>query len=103
MHKGTTPTLQIKVNGIDVSELTSIFLTLKQGKIEITKTENDISIVSEGDENRLDVPLTQTETLSLGDGIVNIQLRAMTEYDKAIASNIKSVPIEHILKEGIIR
>lgn len=99
MRRGTSPTLIIKVRGVEVSDLTSIFLTLKQGSKELTARETDITINT--DDNALEVPLTQTETLDFDDGYVNIQLRAMVGT-KAIASDIKTVPMEHILKEGLI-
>lgn len=102
MKRGTTPTLQITVTGIDVQYLTSIFLTLKQKKVEITKRETDIVKVYDETNNRLDVQLTQKETLSLEDGMVNIQLRAITSQGKAIASNIRTIPVDHILRDGVI-
>lgn len=99
MRRGTTPTLYIKVNGVEVEKLTSIFLTIKQGTKEMTVREDDIYV--NADESRLEVPLTQKETLAFSDGYVNIQLRAMVD-EMAIASDIKTVPMEHILLEGEI-
>lgn len=100
MYRGTTPTLRIKVEGIEVNLLTSIFLTIKQGKYELTKTEADIT--KNVQENRLDVELTQEETLAFNDGNVNIQLRSILANEKVVASNIQTVPINHILRDGEI-
>lgn len=99
MYRGTTPTLYIEVEGVEVTKLTSIYLTIKQNTKELTAREGAITINEE--ENRLEVPLTQEETLEFNDGYVNVQLRAMIG-NKAVASDIKTVPIEHILKEGVI-
>lgn len=100
MKRGTTPTLKLKVTGIDVSILTSIYITLEQGIKELTKSGDDV--VVDPEENALYIYLTQEETLDFKDGDAKIQLRAITDNDTAIASNIKTVPIGHILKEGVI-
>lgn len=49
------------------------------------------------------IKLSQDETLQL-DAMKNvlIQVRAKTKDENVIASNIKSVPVEVILKEGMI-
>ncbi|WP_308800611.1 hypothetical protein [Agathobacter sp.] len=49
------------------------------------------------------IKLSQDETLQL-DAMKNvlIQVRAKTKDENVIASNIKSVPVEDILKEGMI-
>lgn len=99
MRRGTTPTLHIKVKGVEVEKLTSIYLTIKQGTKELTIREDDVYIDAE--DNSLEAPLSQQETLDFSDGYVNVQLRAMID-DCAVASDIKTVPMEHILREGEI-
>lgn len=49
------------------------------------------------------IKLSQDETLQL-EAMKNvlIQVRAKTKDENVIASNIKSVPVEDILKEGMI-
>ena len=49
------------------------------------------------------IKLSQDETLQL-DAMKNvlIQVRAKTKDENVIASNIKSVPVEDIMKEGMI-
>lgn len=100
MRRGTTPTLNIKVEGADVKDFRDIYLTIKQYNVEIDKRETDIE--KDEAENKLIVPLTQEETLSFKDGTVNIQLRATVGLDGAVASNIVTLPLEHILMEGEI-
>lgn len=55
------------------------------------------------DNPELFIKLSQDETLQL-DAMKNvlIQVRAKTKDENVIASNIKSVPVEDILKEGMI-
>ena len=114
MRRGTTPTLRIKVKGIGVEEFDSIFLTIKQGNREITWLNDgaDASIVLsqvgdnpveiDVDENRILVTLTQEETLYYNDGACQIQLRATTNREVAVASSIVTRQWEHILLEGEI-
>lgn len=100
MIKGTTPTLEIKISGINVSELKSIYITLKQYKKEVTKPTEDIAIDEMA--NTLYVPLSQEDTLTLTRGYVYVQMRAVTKDGLAVASDIKMVPVEEILKGGVI-
>lgn len=100
MIRGTTPTLEIKITGIDVAELESVYVTLKQYQKEVTKQTKDIAV----DEisNTLYVPLSQEDTLSLARGYVYVQMRAVTKDGLAVASDIVMKTMKEILKEGII-
>lgn len=100
MRRGTTPVLTINVNGIDVSEFSSIYITFEQGAKEITKEIDDVTLDTEN--NRIIVSLSQSETLSFKDGELKVQLRAITNQGKAVASTIKKLDVGHILKEGVI-
>lgn len=99
MRRGTTPTLKIKVKGIDVTQLKSAYITIRQGRKELTKTNDDIEIQ---DGNIISVLLSQEDTLKFLGGHIDIQLRAVTCNEVAVASDIKRVPIGRILKEGVI-
>ncbi len=90
MRRGTTPTLKIKVIGMDVALFKSVYITIKQGSEELTKTNEDIEIK---DGNILSVFLDQEDTLKFLGGHVDIQLRAVTENGLAVASNIKRMTI----------
>lgn len=100
MIRGTTPTLKLKLNGIETSRLQSIYITLKQGDKEITKN-NDDGIELESD-SVLSVALTQRDTLTFAQGYVYIQLRAITTDGLAIASKTRLVFIDDVLREGVI-
>lgn len=100
MQRGTTPTLEIKLTGIEVAELESIYITLSQHKKQVTKETQDITI----DElnNTLYALLSQEDTLSLARGYVYIQMRAVTKNGLAVASEMQMITMEEILKEGVI-
>lgn len=99
MYRGTTPTLQVRVTGVDVSELSGIYLTIRQGDAEITKGRDDI-ILESG--NTISARLSQEDTLRFAKGHAWVQLRATTKGGLALASEIKVLPVEEILKDGVI-
>lgn len=78
MRQGTTPTIVINVNNIDLSELKSVYITFEQDGFLLRKDMSQIEI--EDDEIR--ITLTQEETLKFKKGIVNVQLRAITQKVK---------------------
>lgn len=90
---------QIKLKGCDINNLEKIYVTFKQGKYEFEKSMDQLNTSDE----TLFIKLSQDETLQL-DAMKNvlIQVRAKTKDENVIASNIKSVPVEDILKEGMI-
>lgn len=99
MRRGTTPTLQITVTGLSKIEIQNLYLTLEQQGVVIEKTEADVSIEGEV----ISATLTQEETLSLTAKMdVAMQLRVLSTNNTAYASNIVTVPVEAILKEGVI-
>ena len=91
MIRGTTPTLEIKITGIEVTELESIYVTLSQYQKQVTKQTEDIT--AEEISNTLYVPLSQE---------VYVQMRAVTKDGLAVASEIVMKTMEEILKEGVI-
>lgn len=103
MTKGTTPTLVFELD-IDPAELQSLYLTLRQGEVEITRRED--SITADSDAKTLTVTLTQEETLKFRAGCsparAEVQLRAITTTGAALASNIVALPVERILLGGVI-
>lgn len=99
MRRGTTPTFQITVTGLNDIEIDVLWLTLKQGTTEITKEKGDVEI--QGDV--ISTALTQEETLMFKEGSkVSIQLRALSTNNTAYASNIVYTDVEKILKDGVI-
>lgn len=101
MRRGTTPTLEIKLEGVDIDMLDDIYITIKQGETVIEKTNDDI--IPNVDTNTLNILLTQEETLSFVDsGTATVQMRATTDYGDAIATNKAILNVSDVLKEGVI-
>lgn len=99
MYRGTTPVLIVKCDGPDLSACSTLWLTIKQGKRELTKKKSDFSNITA---NRIYCKLTQDETLSLDVGTVDIQLRGVDKYGSAFATKVNTRPVKGILKEGEI-
>jgi len=98
MIRGTTPTHTFHTD-IDLSGATSVFVTYKQGTVNINKAKANLTITS----STVVAALSQAETLQLSAGAdVQIQIRAKMSDGTAVASNIMSVPVEAILKDGEI-
>ena len=100
MRRGTTPTVEITVHGCDLSEFVTIYVTFRQGTTTIDKTGEDLEVV----ENKIAVFLTQEDTLSFDSSkrTVEVQIRAVNEGGVAVASNIRQIPVDAVLKEGVI-
>lgn len=100
MYRGTTPTIQINVNGSDdLTSYKSIYVTFKQmPSVLIEKTIEEIDV----NPDSVTIQLTQEDTLQFQPGAVMVQLRAVDESGMAIASNITTIQAERILKEGVI-
>ena len=98
MKRGTTPTNTFKTN-IDLTGAT-VFLTYSQrGRVVLEKTGDDLEISAEAVVTRL----TQKDTLGF-DALqkVSIQIRYVFPDGTAGASNIMTVTVGEILKDGEI-
>ncbi len=93
MRRGTTPTLTIQTD-MDLSEF-KVYVTLSQGAVQ----KDFVPSVSE---KEVTIELTQEDTLAFEKGNAKLQIRAVDEGGHAIASNVMTVNITEILKEGII-
>lgn len=105
-RRGTTPTHIFKTS-VDLSNVQELYLTYKQDEVRIEKTLADVTIEPIDDDPKyqslIKVNLTQADTLGLKAAeFVDIQARVKFPNDKALASDILSVPVRGILKEGII-
>lgn len=100
MRRGTTPTLKIRVTGVDLSELENIYITIRQGDAEVTKTSGDYQLEVVGD--MIYAPLTQEDTLKFRQSCVWVQMRATTKDGLALASNIRMMEMKDVLKDGVI-
>ena len=99
MRRGTTPTHTITTD-LDLTEAAVIFLTYKQCKHVVCEFERDRLTV---ESDQIQVTLTQAETLAFDDRKdVDIQIRARFPDGSAVASNIMTITVTEILKDGVI-
>lgn len=100
MFRGTTPILTFKVP-FDTDIITKCYITFAQNGVVILEKElEDVTL----ENKRIILPLSQEDTLACNttNKIVEIQLRVLTNEDKALASKVISVAIDKILKDGVI-
>ena len=99
-RRGTTPEIVCTIDGIPNLEVCdTIWITMKQGSLEITKEKGDLTISG----NEASFTLSQEETLKFNDrGNVSIQLRALIGSE-AVASDIRTFSVGAILKDSIIK
>lgn len=98
MRQGTTPTIQITINDIDLNEMHNIYVVFEQNGYILKKESSDLDI--EG--NVISVLLSQEETLNFKEGTCNIQLRMITKGGVAIASPIKTTKVYRVLNKEVI-
>lgn len=98
MRQGTTPTIQITINDIDLNEMQNIYVVFEQNGYILKKESSDLDI--EG--NVISVSLSQEETLNFKEGTCNVQLRMITKGGVAIASPIKTTKVYRVLNKEVI-
>ena len=101
MIRGTTPTLEFTLP-FDTSLIAEMYVTMAQdGKTALEKTLSDCSCSG----TSVSLALTQEDTLRLQQqprSLAEIQIRVRTTAGDALASDIMSVYVGRILKEGVI-
>lgn len=101
MIRGTTPTLEFTLP-FDTSLIAEMYVTIAQGeKTVLEKTLSDCSCSG----TSVSLTLTQEDTLKLQQqsrSQAEIQIRVRTTAGEALASDIMSVYVGRILKEGVI-
>lgn len=101
MHRGTTPTLILTVDGeVDLTEAKNLYVTISQYGNELTRSSSDGCL--EIDSGSVSVYLTQKETLSFSAGWAKVQIRGIYEDGTAFATDIASVQVDPVLLEGVI-
>ncbi len=102
MRRGTTPTLELTITGVDAIASDTLYVTLKQSQKEITKTNPDLSVEDGDSGSVINLYLSQQETLSLRKGTCEIQVRGINALGDAWASDIATINIKEILRDGVI-
>ena len=100
MTRGTTPTIVLKLKTeLQMKEMKQIWVTLQNLVHEKTFTKEMLQILTD---NSIAIQLSQEDTLKFVEGTIEVQVRILTMSDKAYATNIKTLSIKKILKEGVI-
>lgn len=99
MRRGTTPAIVLTVD-MDITSYT-VYVTLKNRSNELTLTNDAIVMEYEDGKTSIAFSLTQEQTLKFGTGTCEVQVRAIHD-GTAIATDIKTMDVNRILKEGVI-
>lgn len=94
--RGTTPTIKYEFNDIEVTDITSAYLTIKADE----DIEKDLTTATVGD-NYLSWTLTQAETLAFGDKI-SCMINWLLSDGTRGASDKETILIESNYKEDEI-
>lgn len=103
MIRGTTPILTFKIKtDLDLSLIEKAEITFKSvnGTKEKTWDETELSI--DDQEKKIQLQLSQEDTLFFSVGEIQIQLRIKLNNDMVYASKIVTSTLDKILKEGVI-
>ena len=103
--RGTTPTITYEVTSdFDLTTLTEVWFTVSDSKTtaQITKTLTDNQVSVDNAEKTITATFTQEDTLSFKSKNVDVQIRAITSEDIAVATEILPVELNQILKGGVI-
>lgn len=99
MRRGTTPAIVLTVD-MDITSYT-VYVTLKNRSNELTLTNDSVVMEYDDGKTTLTFALTQEQTLKFGTGTCEVQVRAIHD-GTAIATDIKTMDVNRILKEGVI-
>lgn len=99
MYRGTTPIHRFTFD-YPKETVNAIYITYKQnGQLRIEKSKEDIAF----EDGYISVKLSQEDTLRFTNvGNLEMQIRFTDTQGNAYASNIITVPVDRILKEGVI-
>ena len=109
MYIGTTPHIDfIFDEGFDMTGLVQVWITFKTPRLETKQYEKTYYISDENvfvvpEEHRIGLNLSQEETLDMeGLKSVECQIRFLFDDQMAPVTNIVTIPIERVLKGGVI-
>ena len=102
----TTPTISLVVEGVDITEK-DVYVTLEQGRIELTKTGTDLIMEAEQVEQvtntNITFTLTQTESALFNyNRNVAIQVNWISSAGVRDATEIKSIDVMRNLLDEVI-
>lgn len=102
----TTPTITLTVEGVDISSQ-DVYVTLEQGKQELTKTGADLTISTQTEEGVTDTiivfMLSQEESaLFRVNAPVSIQVNWISASGIRAATEIRTIPVMRNLLDEVV-
>lgn len=98
MTRGTTPTIRITVKGVESLEGNDLYVTIKQGCVNLTIEGDALTI----NENTIEFTLTQEQTLMFRQGPAKIQVRGRHGETAWASQVVTADSINPILRDGVI-
>lgn len=86
MYKGTTPTFIFTFTNFDPTEADQIIVTFSNG-LEIMSGSENMEVTT----NRISLWLDQTQTLSMPNGNVNVQINFLLGDGNRVATNVQTL------------
>lgn len=107
MYRGTTPTLPIRIRKADLS-LAKIFLSIRDAENNLaftltTPEDFTVDYDSEKDETSGEITLTQEQTLALGAGSCQAQIRFVFPDGRAGAVPPREIGVKDVFLKGVIK
>lgn len=100
MKRGTTPIIELEVNR-DLHDW-HLYVTIVNGAKSITFENDDLTLTYENNVTKVLLMLTQEQTLSFkANTKCEVEIRAFKD-NIAIATDIETIDVERILKDGVI-
>lgn len=92
--RGTTPNITLTVpDTINLTEATTVYATIKQGKTVVTKVSDEMEL----SEHAAIIYLTQEESLRFADGEAEVQLNWIFEDGRRNATKVKKLAFDRQL------
>ena len=101
IRRGTTPTLTLYIDDINLQELKDIVVSLKQGDTLISKHKGDTGLSIYTDHVAIDLQQTETLKFNIHD-TVDVQVKCQDESGQVFATNIIRVSVTDILDESVM-
>lgn len=106
MYRGTTPTLPIRILGVDLTNA-KLFFSIRDGRkgqITTLTTPDDFTVTYDSENERTvgDVTLTQEQTLALSAGACEAQVRFVFPDGSAGATVIRQLGIQDVIMKDVI-
>lgn len=104
MYQGTTPTIPITIEGVDLTEA-RVIITIKDEKKRVLhnyESARDFIVYKSGDDSVTNLTLTQEDTLNYGDGLCSVQARWVFPDGIAGATQEAHIQMQAVLNKELI-